>query len=249
MSIGKKKKKRARKYPKLWRILFNCCKVQKKMTLWSVWLRRSRIAQYTSRKKGLLSLQKIIRGSRYCKSLKIILKTSVLSSKLSILRFYNISRIQYFSIQTDKKTPLQILTDILSCKYLCSALKRWQGVALMFFSELLFNIFQLCKGMRALQLLLEEECLKVHWQSSYIHFSRTHDNSLWFPQTEEGEEHRKKEQHTQYVFTSICHLLTVSATWINMYLYSGKITVLSTCSYSVQLFMIKSKVRAFWQNQ
>lgn len=51
----------------------------------------------------------------------------------------------------DKKPPLQILTDILSCKYLCSALKRWQGVAL-FFSEWLFNIFQLCKGMRTLKL-------------------------------------------------------------------------------------------------
>lgn len=177
------------------------------MTLWPVWLRRSRIAQYTSRKKGLLSLQKIIRGSRYCKSLKIILKTSVLSSKLSILRFYNISRIQYFSIQTDKKTPLQILTDILSCKYLCSALKRWQGVALMFFSELLFNIFQLCKGMRALQLLLEEECLKVHWQSSYIHFSRTHDNSLFgFPKQRRGKNtERRSSTHNMFLLPSaIC---------------------------------------------
>lgn len=152
----------------------------------------------------------------------------------------------------DKKTPLQILTDILSCKYLCSALNRWQGVSVMFFSELLFDIFQLCKGMRTLKLF----CWKLSvWKFIGRVVTTTFQEhmiilSLWFPQIEDGEEHRKKEQHTQYVFTSICHLLTVSATWINMYLYSSrKITVLSTCSYSVQLFMNKFKMRAFWQNQ
>lgn len=96
--------------------------------------------------------------------------------------------------------------------------------------------------------MLEVHCLNAHWQSSYIHFSRTHINSLWFPQTK--DEGRMQKEGASHIFTPICHLLTASATQINMYSYSwGNVCVLSTCGYLVQLITNKSKLRAFLLNQ
>lgn len=117
----------------------------------------------------------------------------------------------------------------------------------MFFLELLFNIFQLCTGMRTLKHLCWKYIVWMLIGRAVTSTFQEHTLILsGFPKQRMREECRKKEHHIYFYF----HLLTASATQINMYSYSwGNVCVLSTCGYLAQLITNKSKLRAFLLNQ